>query len=249
MWRRWSCLLWAALGMLGLLALAWALIGRGDMKAQQVRERTQADAANILHAAGFPWARLEIDNEVGRVVGEAPSLPLRAAAFSAAGTLLMPMMGAPGVFARIEDGQSSLASMPAPTLSGAASATLAIGDCQAEMARLLAAEQIRFKVSSAELDPASGALIERLKGLAARCPQARIRVEGHTDAQGEAEANLRLSRRRAQAVVAALVKVGVPAGRLRAEGLGETRLLDPADTPGAHERNRRIEFHLAASAR
>ena len=31
--------------------------------------------------------------------------------------------------------------------------------------------------------------------------------------------------------------------------LGEERPLDPADTPEAHERNRRIEFHLAARAR
>ena len=88
-------------------------------------------------------------------------------------------------------------------------------------------------------------LLEELHRRSSRGPQARIRVDGHTDAQGDAAANLRLSQRRAQAVVDALVKRGVPTARLQAQGFGEDRLLDQGSTPEAHERNRRIEFHLA----
>ena len=91
-------------------------------------------------------------------------------------------------------------------------------------------------------------LLVRLHGLAQRCPQAQLQVEGHTDVQGDAAANLRLSQRRAQAVVDALVRQGVSAKRLQAQGHGEAKLLDPGDTPEAHERNRRIEFHLAPKA-
>ena len=266
--RRWlSCPVCTVLGLAGLALLAWMLIGRGDAKADAVRQRTEADAAQVLGAAGFPWARLEIDNEVGRIVGEAPSPVQRVAAYAAASTTLLPMMGVPGVFARLEDGQSSPAlalpevpvapkvAVAAPAAPAAparapvpASGPLTAEDCQIAMARVLASKQIRFKLASAELDPASVPLLDQLYGLSRRCPEARMRVEGHTDAQGDAAANLRLSERRAQAVVAALAKRGLPASRLQAQGFGEDRLLDPGSTPEAHERNRRIEFHLAPKA-
>ncbi|MDZ7857536.1 OmpA family protein [Sphaerotilus sp.] len=270
--RWWSCPVCTVLGLAGLALLAWLLIGRGDGKADSVRQRTEADAAQVLGAAGFPWARLQIDNEVGRIVGEAPSPAQRAAAYAAASTTLLPMMGVPGVFARLEDGQSSpalalpevtLAPKVAVAVAGAAavaapavpasaplpaSGPLTAEDCQVAMARVLASKQIRFKLSSAELDPSSVPLLDQLYGLSRRCPQARMRVDGHTDAQGDAAANLRLSQRRAQAVVAALTQRGMPASRLQAQGFGEDRLLDAGSTPEAHERNRRIEFHLAPKA-
>jgi outer membrane protein OmpA-like peptidoglycan-associated protein len=248
----------ALLGLAGLALLAWLLIGRGDAKADTVRQQTEADAVVALSAAGFPWARLQIEDEVGRLIGEAPSLSQRAAAYAAASTTLLPMMGVPGVFARLEDGQTASASAvpsvegvpPAPPALSAepASSALTAEDCQVEMARVLASEQIRFQLASAELAPDSAPLLVRLHGLARRCPQARLQVDGHTDAQGDAAANLRLSQRRAQAVVDALVRQGVSVKRLQAQGHGEAKLLDPGDTPEAHERNRRIEFHLAPKA-
>lgn len=253
--RRLSCPLCTALGLLGLGLLAWLLIGRGDGKADQVRQRTEADAGQVLSAAGFPWAHLKIDNEVGRIEGEAPNPAARAAAYTAASTTLLPMMGIPGVFARLEDAQTSPAievpAVPAPApkvveaAPAPASSPLTTEDCEVAMARVVDKSQIRFKVSSAEIEPASRPILKELHDLSMRCPQARVRVEGHTDANGDAAANMRLSQRRAQAVVQALVKEGVPAARLQAQGFGETHLLDQGTTPEAHERNRRIEFHLA----
>ena len=67
----------------------------------------------------------------------------------------------------------------------------------------------------------------------------RLTIEGHTDARGPAAYNLRLSRQRAEAVVAYLTRRGVAAGRLHAVGFGEHRLL-----PGHGEtddRHRRVE--------
>ena len=65
---------------------------------------------------------------------------------------------------------------------------------------------------------------QRLSGFA-------IEIEGHTDAEGTPERNLRLSERRAQSVVSYLTKADVPADRLRAIGYGETRPVAPNDTP------------------
>ena len=69
---------------------------------------------------------------------------------------------------------------------------------------------------------------------------ARLTLEGHTDATGSEEYNLRLSQRRAEAVVAYLVARGVAGERLRAAGFGEYRPL-PAYAP-ADDRQRRVEI-------
>ena len=68
---------------------------------------------------------------------------------------------------------------------------------------------------------------------------ARLRIEGHTDASGSADYNLRLSQQRAEAVVDHLARRGVAAGRLHAVGFGEHRLL-PEHGETDH-RQRRVE--------
>jgi outer membrane protein OmpA-like peptidoglycan-associated protein len=75
-----------------------------------------------------------------------------------------------------------------------------------------------------------------------------IRVEGHTDDRGAEKANLDLSQRRAQAVVAYLVRKGVAAARLEAAGFGEARPIAPNDTAENRGRNRRVEFVIVGSA-
>jgi outer membrane protein OmpA-like peptidoglycan-associated protein len=58
----------------------------------------------------------------------------------------------------------------------------------------------------------------------------RIWVGGYTDRVGSPSANLRLSRRRAEAVRDALVRRGFPASRIEIRALGETQMLvDTAD--------------------
>ena len=68
----------------------------------------------------------------------------------------------------------------------------------------------------------------------------RLTLEGHTDAAGDAAYNLRLSQRRAEAVVSYLVRRGVASGRLQPEGFGEYRPL-PGYAP-EDGRQRRVEL-------
>jgi hypothetical protein len=70
----------------------------------------------------------------------------------------------------------------------------------------------------------------------------KLRVEGHTDNQGNAAANQALSERRAQAVVAWLTAHGVAASRLSAKGMAQTKPV--ADNSGDESRakNRRVEL-------
>ncbi|MBG0809509.1 OmpA family protein [Methylosinus sp. H3A] len=70
----------------------------------------------------------------------------------------------------------------------------------------------------------------------------RFRVDGHTDARGRDEMNLRLSQRRAESVRNYLVSAGIDPIRLEAQGYGKTRpkLNDPLDPA-----NRRVETRAA----
>ncbi len=76
-----------------------------------------------------------------------------------------------------------------------------------------------------------------------------LRVDGHTDTvplsgTGRYRDNWELSSARATSVVKFLIENGVPPERLVAAGFGEFQPLDPADTPEARDRNRRIELKL-----
>jgi len=73
-------------------------------------------------------------------------------------------------------------------------------------------------------------------------PHGAILVEGHTDSIGSASSNEELSRQRAEAVRQYLVEQGVPAGRVRAVGLGSSRPIADNNTPEGRANNRRVEI-------
>ncbi|MBK6733938.1 MAG: OmpA family protein [bacterium] len=71
----------------------------------------------------------------------------------------------------------------------------------------------------------------------------RLSIEGHTDADGADDANLKLSQARAAAVRAYLgEKHGIDGGRLETKGLGEGKPIDTNDTPEGKANNRRVEL-------
>ncbi|MCA9519846.1 MAG: OmpA family protein [Myxococcales bacterium] len=73
----------------------------------------------------------------------------------------------------------------------------------------------------------------------------RLLVEGHTDKRGKRTTNLRLSQRRAKAVVDHLVKTHkIDKKRLKYKGYGPDRPLDKGDNETAWAKNRRVEFTI-----
>ncbi len=114
--------------------------------------------------------------------------------------------------------------------------------------RTLAREgTLLFERAKADIAPSSFATLSRIADAANRCPDVRIEVEGHTDAEGASDRNQRLSERRAQAVADYLARAGVAAGRLTFVGYGQDRNIAPNDTPENRARNRRIEFTVKAN--
>jgi outer membrane protein OmpA-like peptidoglycan-associated protein len=69
-------------------------------------------------------------------------------------------------------------------------------------------------------------------------------VVGHTDNIGSDAYNLKLSKRRADAVAKYLTSHGVDAKRLKTEGAGESKPVATNDTADGRAQNRRVELHV-----
>lgn len=104
--------------------------------------------------------------------------------------------------------------------------------------------KIFFDTNKATIKRASEAHLKVLASALKAHATIRIRVEGHTDDVGRAEFNLELSQRRADAVMAFLVKSGIAQDRLEAKGFGEEKPLVPGRGRRAREKNRRVEFKI-----
>jgi outer membrane protein OmpA-like peptidoglycan-associated protein len=116
-----------------------------------------------------------------------------------------------------------------------------------EDGRLEIVDKLYFNSDSAQLQRRSYAVLDRVaEALNAHRDVPITRVEGHTDWTGSSGYNMRLSQRRAEAVVRYLVDEGeVSRERLIAVGFGESQPLVPnARTKMELAKNRRVEFHL-----
>jgi OmpA-OmpF porin, OOP family len=119
---------------------------------------------------------------------------------------------------------------------------LEVKACQPAFDGLLAKGRILFDTGSANLSTESLALLDGLIDIAQRCHEADVEVAGFTDSVGSPDANLDLSQRRAQAVVANIGESGIDISRISSAGYGDTKPVASNDTPEGRAQNRRIEF-------
>ncbi len=96
----------------------------------------------------------------------------------------------------------------------------------------------KFVQGKADLTDDAKFVLHDLAQLMDKHPELRLKLIGHTSAEGDAEFNQRLSESRAQAAVDFLVNQGIAAERLEAEGRGSSEPLDENNP----EVNRRTEF-------
>ncbi|MBM4344473.1 MAG: OmpA family protein [Deltaproteobacteria bacterium] len=122
-------------------------------------------------------------------------------------------------------------------------------------------QKVHFEPGKAEIRAESHALLDAVANvLTQKTSLTKVAVEGHTDDVGAAEANVALSRQRAEAVVAYLVGKGIAATRLSAEGYGPDRPVckelaalrkDEVKNKGkieqCREQNRRVQFRVVES--
>jgi outer membrane protein OmpA-like peptidoglycan-associated protein len=102
---------------------------------------------------------------------------------------------------------------------------------------------IYFDTGKADVKPESDATLKEIAKLLQGHPQLKLYVVGHTDNQGALDMNMDLSRRRAEAVLAALTtKYAVPAARLKAFGCGPYSPVASNDSEDGRAKNRRVEL-------
>jgi peptidoglycan-associated lipoprotein len=73
-------------------------------------------------------------------------------------------------------------------------------------------------------------------------PAAKVQIEGHCDARGTIEYNVALGERRANAVKAYMISLGVSNDRLSVISYGKEKPLDATDSEAAWAKNRRANF-------
>lgn len=117
--------------------------------------------------------------------------------------------------------------------------------CERAFDRMMERNVITFAEGSATIDPSSRRVLDALASVALRCDRFSIEVAGHTDNTGAREANMELSRRRADAVSAYLSGQGVARERLTARGYGPDQPRVSNATDAGQAANRRIEFYVS----
>jgi len=106
-------------------------------------------------------------------------------------------------------------------------------------------DKVYFETAKAVIKADSHSLLDDVAAIIRAHPEIkRIRIEGHTDSQGNDAYNKKLSQDRAMAVKAYLISKGVNGEILNAVGLGEEKPVGNNRTAAGRTENRRVEFHL-----
>lgn len=103
---------------------------------------------------------------------------------------------------------------------------------------------IHFETNKAVIHAQSYKLLDELVDLMKLRKKVKIELAGHTDDDGSAEHNLKLSKDRANAVKAYLVKKGITSGRVQTVGYGESQPVESNATASGKARNRRTEVRI-----
>jgi OOP family OmpA-OmpF porin len=105
-------------------------------------------------------------------------------------------------------------------------------------------QAVDFEPASTRLTAPSRQTLDMIAAALREQPDLKIEVGGHTDSQGSREANLKVSRQRADVVVKYLVNAGVPRTSLVAKGYGSSRPVADNATEEGRTQNRRVEFKV-----
>lgn len=194
------------------------------LEAADIEQELGATAAEMVSRQNLFWASVQPSGQKIVLTGAAPDY----AAKKQAGEIAAAIDGVTAV-----DNQIAIIGQA--------------GSCQAELDGYLERGQVTFKKGTADLSEASFPLLTLLASVAGSC-EARLEVACHTDAEGDAGINLRLSQRRADAVRRYLVQSGADPDRVEARGYGETQPIADNATEEGRRANRRVELRVIGGA-
>lgn len=117
-----------------------------------------------------------------------------------------------------------------------------------DIAKALNLQIINFATASNNIPDVNKTVLDQAATLMNRVPNVQLNVNGYTDSTGNADANQKLSQKRAQAVVDYLVSKGVDKSKLKATGFGQENPVADNTTDEGKFKNRRIEFDVTNTA-
>jgi outer membrane protein OmpA-like peptidoglycan-associated protein len=107
-------------------------------------------------------------------------------------------------------------------------------------------DRLDFETGSATLKPTSAEQLKNIAEIMKAYPKVALKLGGYTDNTGKADANLKLSQKRAESTMQELVKSGADAKRLQAEGYGEKYPVADNSTEEGRAKNRRIDLRVTS---
>ena len=113
-----------------------------------------------------------------------------------------------------------------------------------EAGKVIRLKNIFFDSDRSELLPRSNVELDKLVQILRENVNMEIEIIGHTDNMGDFNYNMTLSRRRSTQVMEYLIKNGIAAKRLAANGFGSTQPIAPNDVEESRQMNRRVEFRI-----
>ena len=105
-------------------------------------------------------------------------------------------------------------------------------------------DRLEFATGKSTLLPKSQEQLTNIAAILKAYPNVDLKLGGYTDNTGNASVNMKLSDDRAKSTMAELVKMGVGASRLAAEGYGPEYPLATNETAEGRQRNRRIDVRV-----
>ncbi len=112
-----------------------------------------------------------------------------------------------------------------------------------EHVKIMFRDKMMFPTNSDQITQGAKYKVRKVGALLRRYPQTVIGVAGFTDNRGSYEYNLRLSKKRAQAVADVLRNKGIQ-NSITTQGCSYNKPLSPNTTPGNMALNRRVEIYL-----
>lgn len=103
-------------------------------------------------------------------------------------------------------------------------------------------DNLNYDTASRALTPESRPTVSAMATILSAYPNTAVRVVGYTDNQGDPAANKALSDQRAGTVKSELVRLGIPAERIEAAGMGEANPVADNSTEAGRAQNRRTEL-------
>jgi OmpA-OmpF porin, OOP family len=102
---------------------------------------------------------------------------------------------------------------------------------------------ITFDVNSATIKPESYGTLKTIAQVLQDNPDVRVKIIGHTDADGDDNSNMSLSKKRSEAVKSMLSSdFGINSSRMESDGKGESQPVGDNKTSEGKANNRRVEF-------